>query len=122
MKEPQPLGAGFAELLRRYPEGRIHDIAKAVVRNTDVCARRRAGVLKYPDLAARLPCDPPRTWNGWIPPQLILPGSDEEILRSAEGRISQRAKRATGEQVNDSPQRALLVEIVNEAWQREHPE
>lgn len=61
--------------------------------------RRRALVLQYPDLAARL-CKPPlreatpETWNGWIPP---------EIWR---------------EQINDSPIRAALVALVAEAERR----
>lgn len=68
-------------------------------------ARRRALVLKYPDLAARL-CEPPlrhttpEHWTGYVPPAY-----DAIALGGAQP-------------INTSPVRAALVAIVTEAEQR----
>jgi hypothetical protein len=64
----------------------------------DAEARRKA-VLAHPDLAAQLTVDPlgyaqPDQWSGYVPPE-----------------------RWNG-QHNDSPRRAALAEITEQAWNR----
>jgi len=122
--EPGTLSQSIAELIDRYPPGsHLHEAAQMIARETRRCQARRAAVLSHPDLAARL-TEPdigyskPSDWNGWIPPAFIRPGSAEELLQSPTGRLNQRGKRAAGEEPNDSPRRAALVEIATEAWNR----
>lgn len=68
-------------------------------------ARRRALVLRHPDLAARL-CEPPlrhttpEHWTGYIPPAY-----DAETFGG-------------GQPINTSPARAALVALLAEAEQR----
>jgi hypothetical protein len=125
-QDPQPLGATIASLVRDYPpEHRLHQIAADIAGEADACRSRRAAVLKHKDLRARLVAElgyaRPEQWNGYIPPATISRWSDDELSRSPEGRPNQRGKRAAGEQANDSPRRAVLMEISAEAWNREHP-
>jgi hypothetical protein len=133
MTDPQPLAAGFAGLTKAFPpEHRLHQIAASVITASSECAERRARVLKHPDLAKRLTEPPlgysdPAHWNGWVPPRLTDPGSTGESLlmpRLDRGggisyRFNQLGHRTTGEQVNDSPRRAALVDIAAEALRRE---
>lgn len=70
-------------------------------------AERRARVLRYPDLAARLTQRPlefstPEKWNGYVPPKTV-PTLD-------------------GYKPNDSATRAVLVEICAEALRRDAEE
>lgn len=84
------------ELLRLFAEQRRIDLAE--------CLRRRAAVLRHPDLAARL-CEPPMKlgrpdqWTGYAGAQYT------------PGRM--------GFDVNRAPTRAQLVAIVREAEQRD---
>lgn len=62
--------------------------------------RIRDAVLAHPDLAAKLTQQPldytrPEQWNGFVPPELW------------------------NGQINDSPRRAALVELVDEAMRRD---
>ena len=105
-----------ADALRRPA---VEAIARAHARNQ----RRRAAILKYADLRKRLqsaPLDYPDAtqWNGYIPPATINPG-ESELARSPKGRLSQRGKYTIGEQANDDPRRAALLEISRIAWDRE---
>ncbi|MCZ7413121.1 hypothetical protein [Streptomyces sp. WMMC897] len=66
------------------------------------CARRRALVLRHPDLAAKLTEAPhcwttPERWNGYIPPDTWNGGP------------------------NRTPARVALLELVTEAEQRAQP-
>lgn len=70
-------------------------------------AERRARVLRYPDLAARLTQRPlefthPEKWNGFVPPKTVPTRDDWKP--------------------NDSAVRAALVEICAEALRRDAEE
>jgi hypothetical protein len=70
-------------------------------------AERRARVLRYPDLAARLTRRPlefstPEKWNGYVPPKTVPTLTDYKL--------------------NDSARRAALVEICAEAMRRDAEE
>jgi hypothetical protein len=84
---------------------------------------RRARVLAYPDLAARLCQAPlgfarPQQWNGYVPPRMGQ-YAEPELLRSSSGHPNRHGHRTDPEQLNDSPRRAVLVSICAEALQRE---
>jgi hypothetical protein len=87
--------------------------------------RRRRSVLSYPDLRRRLETDPgfrfarAEQWNGYLPPQFWPIDDDGELCRSPQGRLNQRGKYTCGTLVNDSAQRAALIEISREAWRRD---
>jgi len=133
MTDLQPLSAGFIELAQAFPpEHRLHQIAIGVLDASDDCAERRARVLKHPDLAKRLTEQPvgysdPAHWNGWVPPRVTDPGGPGDSLLMARldrgggfsYRFNQLGYRTVGEQANDSPRRAALVEIATEALRRE---
>jgi hypothetical protein len=79
-------------------------LSDAAGRQSAMMRERRAAVLRHPDLAARLTGKPlnlttPEKWTGFVPPA------------SREGKQQ--------EQRNDSPYRAQLVAIVEEAQQRD---
>lgn len=84
--------------------------------------RRRAEVLKHDDLRRELQLlgyHNPEQWNGYIPPATINEFSPEELCSSSvSGRLNQRDQRGTGETINDSPRRAILVAISAAAWER----
>ena len=70
-----------------------------------VCQARRALVLHYPDLADQLKSNligysRPENWNGYIPPEYDPPRRDGTVP------------------LNDSPRRAALVALVEEAERR----
>jgi hypothetical protein len=91
--------------LRRSPGDLIRLIKQARINAAAENARRRALVLKHPDLAAQL-CEPPlrhttpEHWTGYIPP-----AHDAETFGGAQP-------------LNTSPARAALVALVAEAEQR----
>lgn len=80
--------------------------SEALARGRRENDQRRTRVLKHPDLAALL-CQPPlpwtspEHWNGFVPPR-FLPSDASGNVRP-----------------NDSPERAVLVEICTEAARRE---
>jgi len=125
MTEPQDLASGFANLISRYPPGhRLHQIGQAAAIAKGQCLRRRAAVLRHDDLRRQLETElgyhDARQWNGWIPPAVIDPWSPEDLCRSAQGKLNQRAKYARCEDLNNSPRREALLRISAEAWEREH--
>lgn len=131
MTEPSRLVSALAEQLARFsPGSRQYDLRLDLLNAERQCRERRTAVLKYPDLAQGL-CESPLSylrpgqWNGWIPPALINPESDEELCRvlSKTGimRMNQVGHRGTGEMQNDSPRRHALLTLASEAWKREHP-
>lgn len=85
---------------------------------------RRAAVLRYPDLAARLRERPlaltdPHTWNGFIPPQR---GAVQACVHCEHGRARRWAtcdRHAHGQPGNHSAVRTQLLEIEAEAWRRD---
>lgn len=92
---------------------------------------RRTEVLKHDDLRKRLESEPldfhdAEQWNGFIPPATVNAFSTDELCRVATmghaGALSVRYNQVghygMGEQVNDSPRRAALLEISTEAWAR----
>lgn len=86
-------------------ESRADAVARARAAQVAEIAERRKRVLKYPDLAQRLTERPlsyqrPEQWNGFVPPRTGPPGG-------------------LGQQPNDSPVRAALVEICAEAKRRD---
>jgi hypothetical protein len=116
----------IAHLIRNYPPGsHLHEIGRALADAENTCRERRAAVLKYPDLAARLTQPPlsysrPDRWNGWLPPYLINAWTGDEMLISPAGVPNRRGNRTEPEEVNSSPRREVLVAIAAEAWRREH--
>lgn len=91
--------------LRKTPGDLIRLMKQARADALAENARRRALVLRHPDLAARLTEPPirhttPEHWTGYVPP-----ASDAPSLGGAEP-------------INHSPARKALVAIVAEAEQR----
>jgi hypothetical protein len=75
----------------------VADVLEQVM--SDAAANRKA-VLAHPDLAERLTrpllgYSKPEQWNGFVPPEQF------------------------GQQINDSPRRAALVAILDEAFARD---
>jgi hypothetical protein len=128
MEQPKSLASSIAAALERLPEdSRVRPILTDQLEQDGRCARRRAAVLKHADLRRRLEVEleyrRADQWNGWIPPAFINPGGGEELCRSIDGighvRLNQRGKYASGEELNNSPRRAALLEISRLAWDRE---
>jgi len=132
LKEPDTLSAALSALAASHPPGsRLHELGADLLRSHAINRERRAAVLKYEDLSKRLVTElgyaNPRQWNGYIPPAVIDPGDPGGMCSGAvlDGRggvrfvFNQLGRRAVGERPNDSPQRAILVEISREAWDRE---
>lgn len=96
--------------------------AKAIGKSSEVCAERRARLLRYPDLTKRLVTElgytKPEQWNGYIPPRPDA-YAEREILHDTSGYVNPDRVRTPGQQVNDSPRRAALVDIAAEAMRRE---
>lgn len=90
---------------------------RAVAEKRDEHAARRARVLRYPDLAARLTEPPlrfprPTQWSGYIPPRVL---AEDTCPRCPAGCVN----REHTAKVNASPERRALVEIASEALRRE---
>ena len=130
MEEPEPLSAALAQLVN-HDNPHLRRLGQEIVTSYTEQADRRARVLKHPDLARRLEKEAgyarARQWTGYIPPRLCAE-DDAELLRSAHMshggelvfRFNQLGKRSAGSLVNDSPRRALLIDIAAEAWKRDH--
>lgn len=90
--------AGTVEQRRRF--------AAAAAEGRRAAAYQRSLILRHPDLAARLTkalrLARPEQWNGYIPPRFNEQGIHREEWHP-----------------NDTPMRALLVELVREAQSRE---
>lgn len=92
--------------LRKTPGDLVRLMKQARAEAHAENARRRALVLKHPDLAARL-CEPPirhttpEHWTGYVPPAHDAPGVGGDLP------------------LNTSPARAALAALVTEAEARE---
>ena len=133
MDEPATLTSAFAEFVATHnPGSRLHRIGIQVLRAHTTNQQRREAVLRHEDLAKRLTQPPlnyarPDQWNGYIPPALVNLGESELLRTVGIGRhgeqvvkFNQLGHRTRGEQENDAPERAALLEISREAWERDH--
>ena len=133
MPEPASLVSVLAEQLKHHQPGtRGHDIRQQLLLAVRADAHRRAAVLKHEDLRGRL-CQPPigydkaGQWNGYVPPAYVNQDSTEELCSSARMGMSGRMDRrygqlghyGTGQLPNDSPRRAALAQLSQEAWDRD---
>jgi hypothetical protein len=133
MDEPTTLTSALTEFVARHPRGsRLHTVGTQILRAHTTNQQRRASVLAHPDLAARLTQPPlnyarPDQWNGYIPPATVDLGESEALRTVGIGgrgeqvvRFNQLGRRTRGEQENDAPERAALLDISREAWERDH--
>lgn len=90
-----------ADIAAMHLQGDLVEFLKVSIRDGRAAAeRRRALILRHPDLAERLTKDPlnyttPEHWNGSVPP---------ETWREAR---------------NDSPRRPAILALLDEAQRRE---
>lgn len=130
--EPTALSAMLTDFIAKHEPGtKMHDLGTALLRAHGINRDRRAAVLKHNDLAKRLVAElgyqRPDQWNGYIPPATTDPGGQLRLCSGssvdAHGTIrahySQIGRYAMGETPNDSPRRAVLLDISREAWSRE---
>lgn len=85
--------------------------------------QRRARVLKHDDLRLRLTQEPinyarPEDWNGYIPPASDFDDGCPNCRRDP-GRGGCSTPHLHTRRVNDSPRRAALVALAQEALRRE---
>src|SRR6266852_1885324 len=129
---PETLTTALTQLIGRHePGSRMHALGTDLLRAHGINLDRRGAVLRHEDLAKRLIAElgyqRPDQWNGYIPPAVTDPGGQERLCSGAvigahgdiRAHYSQVGRYAMGEMPNDSPRRALLLEISREAWTRE---
>ena len=130
--EPTALSAALTDFIVKHEPGtRMHVLGTDLLRAHGVNRERRAAVLKHKDLASRLVADlgyqRPAQWNGYVPPAVTDPGGQSRLCSGAvvdpyggmRAIYSQIGRYAMGETPNDSPRRAVLLDISREAWARE---
>ena len=130
--EPSALATTLTEYIARHESGsRLHSLGVELLKAHGINRDRRAAVLKHEDLARRLVAElgyaNPQQWNGYVPPAAIDPGGDERLCAapaaSAYGdyrhKLNQLGRYAQGERPNDSWRRKVLLEISQEAWNRQ---
>ena len=130
--EPTALSAALTDFIVKHEPGtRMHALGTDMLRAHGINRDRRAAVLKHKDLADRLVAElgyqKPHQWNGYIPPAVTDPdgnlrlcsGSSVDAHGTIRANYSQIGRYAMGETPNDSPRRAVLLDISREAWARE---
>jgi hypothetical protein len=124
MEEPQELGSAVARVLEHSSHPGVRKALTGMLEAHNINVQRRGEVLKHEDLRKRLEKElgyqRADQWNGYIPPATVNEFSTEELCRSgtASVRYNQLGHYGQGEFLNNSPQRAALVQISTEAWAR----
>ena len=130
--EPTAFATALTEFISKHEPGtRMHALGTDLLKAHGINRDRRGAVLKHKDLADRLVAElgyqKPGQWSGYIPPAVTDPGGQLRLCSgftvSPRGEIrahySQVGRYAIGETPNDSPRRAVLLDISREAWSRE---
>ena len=133
MAEPSALKATLTEYVTRHEPGtRLHSLGAELLKSHSRTRERRAAVLAHEDLRKRLVDElgfaRADQWNGYIPAAVVDPGGDERLCASPAAsaygdfrvRLNQLGRYAQGERPNDSRRRRVLLEISQEAWDRQH--
>lgn len=118
--EPAPISAS----LRPSPRGLIGAWLLAIYDESQRRnAKRRERVLRYDDLREALtkpPLNYPRAemWNGYVPPKYEA-YVEPEVLHDPMGLPNAARIRARTSSTNETPERAVLVVICADAYQRD---
>lgn len=125
-EQPQAFASAAASLMNRPDRPRAQAVLKGMLEQHRRNQQRRSAVLEHDDLRKRLEreagYDRADNWNGYIPPEFVNEFSGDELARSTgpngSVRMNQLGRYGQGQALNDSPVRAVLLEISQAAWDR----